>query len=127
MEIPVDRDDVKYLPLSRGWGLLALLPAIPTFFAFALCGQPERGVAAACSISLLVLVLRKFWPLKTRLWFWIATVLYFSIHVLLVIEIQFHRPSVPMISIAFPALLLDYMLIYFIMTKLDAFTSEDRS
>lgn len=72
--------------ISRDWVLLAAVASVvPVYLIVSHFGDDDRALVASCSAGMIVLVVRYFWDLKNRVWFWIVITFITFFHVLLVL------------------------------------------
>ena len=74
-------------PITRKWGFLAGVCTSPVFILFAYLGDPARGRAAWISAGIVFVIIRAFWGLRKRLWFWTTVTMIAFLHVPLILFI----------------------------------------
>jgi hypothetical protein len=72
--------------ISREWLILAgAMSMVPVFLLVSHFGGGARALVASCSTGMIVLLVRYFWDLRKRTWFWITVLFIAFLHVLLVV------------------------------------------
>ncbi len=71
-------------PITRKWGLLSGVCTLPLFISFVYFGNAERASTAWFSGIVTFVVVRMFWGLRRRVWFWATIVVIVAYHVLLI-------------------------------------------
>lgn len=105
-------------PLSQGyWNRLEKLRRGYTFL-FALCSSVflllldgSRGMAAAISTLMILVVVSLFWDMKRTTIFWITAVCIAGVHSLLIFFIPWPHKNYPAIAIM-PLALMDFFSVY---------------
>jgi hypothetical protein len=96
---------------TRKWLLVVLLCMVPSFFSFALLGDPGRGRAAAICVGVGMTVTRACWNSRTHAWFWIVLAVMITLHVFLVLSVPWNDKSYPGYALL-PVAVLDYGFMY---------------
>lgn len=81
-------------PITRKWGLLAAICTSPLFIMYAFLGDRGRGRAAWVSAGIVFIVIRAFWALRKRIWFWLTVTMIALLHVPLIMFIPWGGGSV---------------------------------
>lgn len=97
--------------ITSRWGALVGLCCSPLFFVFAYFGDPGRGMAAMISSGLIVVLVKYFWDLRNRVWFWITIAFIVGLHVALVLLIPWPDNDYRGIQLL-PFALLDFGIVY---------------
>jgi hypothetical protein len=108
----VDNDVGATGRVPRWWGAVCLLCGIPFFAVFAYFGYPDKGLVATYAVALIVLVARIFWRLHRQAWFWAMLIGISALHGLLVAFVHFSRTRYPIILVAAPFVLLDFIAVF---------------
>ena|SRR5271154_6323248 len=93
------------------WALIVLALCAPIYFLVAHLSNPGEARAAALCIGVLLFVLRAFWSLRERLWFWAIIVAVALSEAFLVTRISWSSKDItgPILSVIAIA---DFILIY---------------
>lgn len=105
------RSQGRYPPLPPRWGVLAAVCTSPLYILFVYLGDPGRGRAAWISAAIVFVVVRKFWALRRRVWFWLTVTTIALCHVPLVLLIRWGNQSLSYVALL-PAAFLDYAIAY---------------
>jgi len=98
-------------PITRKWGLLAGICTSPLFILFAYFGDPGRGRAAWISAGIVFVLIRAFWGLKKRVWFWLTVTMIVCLHVPLTLLIPWGDQPLSYVALL-PVGLLDFAIAY---------------
>src|SRR5690348_11794821 len=103
--------DLGQIPDAK-WGGLAALYAVPVLILFACFGDLARGFTAWICTGLVIGVVRSYWILKRRPWFWVTIAILASLQVPLVIF--FPTPMTRNFTIwaLFPVAIVDFFIMY---------------
>lgn len=87
--------------------MLSICCGAPAFLLLAISGRPDQGLVAALSISIMVLVVRTSWKLRSRPWFWLVVGGFAVAHAILVLLTHFPRVHFVLL-ICIPAAFIDF-------------------
>jgi hypothetical protein len=72
---------------------------LPVFLLFRHFGKTDMGLNAFICLGIALLVIKIYWKLRTRFWFWTVIVLILALHVPLVLRVQWPHVWVPGIAL----------------------------
>lgn len=98
-------------PITRKWGFLAGICTSPLFILFAYLGDPGRGRAAWISGGIIFVVIRAFWGLRKRIWFWLTVAIIAIFHIPLILFILWGNQPLSYVALL-PVGLLDFAIAY---------------
>lgn len=106
-------DDSKESPrrLTRMSAFAAMLCSLPVLLLFAYFGKKYLGIGAWICGAIVLLVIRKRWDLRKRLWFWIAVVFMLIFQVPIVLTIPWSDTRLTAFTLL-PVGLLDFYALY---------------
>jgi len=104
-------DDQAPDPFTRKWLLVVILCMAPTFFSFAILGDPGRGRAVAIFLGVGMTAIRACWNLRKHVWFWIVLGVMIALQALLVVFVPWSDKSYPGYALL-PVAALDYCIVY---------------
>jgi hypothetical protein len=97
--------------LTRKSGFIAFLLASPIMILFVFLGKWEMGIGAWGCTALVLLVVRTYWDLRTRPWFWASIAFSAVLQVPFVLFVPWGNRDITGITIL-PVLALDYGIMY---------------
>ncbi len=74
-----------FASMSREWAALVIISIGPLFFLVAHFSDEGRAIAASLSAATVAVIVRYFWDLRKRIWFWITVAIIAFLHILLVV------------------------------------------
>ncbi len=95
---------------------VAMVPAGLAYIAFSYYGDDGRAVAAAAMLYAVLTAVQFFWDLRRQHWFWTTMLIIGAIHIAVVVAIPWSNGPypVPLLVILFPAIVLDFSIIYLV-------------
>jgi hypothetical protein len=97
--------------ITSRWGLLAGICTSPLFILFAYFGDAGRGRAAWIGAAIVFVIVRGFWGLRARAWFWLTVAIIALFHVPLVLFIPWGNQPLTYVALL-PVGLLDFAIDY---------------
>lgn len=94
---------------AKRWGLIALLFALPVYFAVDHFSGSGRARAAAVTFGIMVIVIRAFWSLRKQKWYWFTIALLTVIQLVLVVAVPWTGKNIPA-PILWPVGITDFVL-----------------
>jgi len=94
---------------SRKWGLIGAAFGLPLFVLGIYLGHPDKGIVAAMSVAILVLVARGYWTKRDKVWVWVAFLIAILLHVGVISIVHFERLGRPAILVFMPIGFLDLL------------------
>ncbi len=71
--------------ISREWATLLVICIGPLFFLVDHLSGEARAMATSLSVATVAIVIKYFWDLRTRVWFWITLAFITSLHFLFIV------------------------------------------
>lgn len=97
--------------IARKWGLIAFLLSLPVAIVISHFVDPGRGRAAGLSLGFMIFLIRVFWYLRQRPWFWMTIAALTIMHVVLIVAIPWTNKDIPAPAL-WPIGIADFAFIY---------------
>ena len=102
---------------TAGQGALIALVSAVIFFVFAYFGDDGRARTVLVSTGTLLTAFRIFWPLRIRIWFWIAMTGIAAAHLVAILQFPLDGDSYSGFRIA-PIILIDIVVVIIVINLL---------
>ena len=96
---------------TQRWAWTVTLSVMPILVLFALLGEPGKGIAAAVSVGVILIVGRVYWACKNNMWFWLVIIAFGLFHALLVFTVPWPNGGTRAFALL-PIACFDYLTIY---------------
>ncbi len=97
--------------VTKKFGLVAGICTAPLFIVFAYFGEPERGFTAWACAGVILITIRLFWGLRSRVWFWVTITIIAFLHVPLILFVPWPFKQLSYVALL-PVGFLDFALAY---------------
>ncbi len=98
-------------PVTKKFGLVAGICTAPLFIIFAYFGEPDRGFTAWACAEVILITIRFFWGLRSRVWFWVTITIIALLHVPLILFVPWPFKQLSYVALL-PVGFLDFALAY---------------
>jgi hypothetical protein len=96
---------------TQRWAWTVLLSVMPILILFAWLGDSGRGIAAATSVGVFMIVGRVYWACRSNIWFWVVIVAFGLFHIILVFAVHWPGGGIRAFALL-PIACVDYLMIY---------------
>jgi hypothetical protein len=104
--------------VTRKFGFLAAVCTSPILILFIYIGDERRGSTAWFSAIMISIVIRTFWRLRNRVWFWITIGFIVLLHVALIILVPWPFKQLSYVALL-PIGILDVFIAYGILRLME--------